>query len=195
MAFSYGPLVTTYDLDGAGNRLEVERSGATESYTLGAPPDPADADVNQYTQTPQDVAPRQYGENGNILHTGAALPSSYRHDYLDRITQAVGMPDIGGGTVPAGSEFSDDFTGGRDAAWTFEPAFTGGIMSTQWSGSNDTLVSSGVSGVASAIPRTNPDGDFWWVYTRPTGAAGDNGLNGTWGGDRTHDLWIHNPAL
>ena len=24
---------------------------------------------------------------------------------------------------------------------------------------------------------------------------GTNDLNGTWGGDRTHDLWIHNPAL
>ena len=175
LSFTYGPQVTTYNLDGAGNREDVVTATGTEDYTQdNTDPDPDDAAMNQYTQTPLDVADRVYDGNGNLLHTGAAFPTRYRHDYLDRITQAVGMPAIGSGTVPAGSEFTDDFTGGKDAAWEFNPAVTGGIMSTQWNATNDTLVSSGSAGVASAVPRTDPDGDFWWVYTRPSGASGNN---------------------
>ena len=77
------PAVTAYDLDDAGNRNEVAIDAVPETYSLDATvPDPADAPMNQYTQTPGDTADRVYDENGNLLETDQAV---FRHDYRDRI--------------------------------------------------------------------------------------------------------------
>ncbi len=135
VSITYGPLVTKYDLDDTGNRDFVTRQVevAEDSYLdlltvpyalFDSTPDPADAQMNQYTETPSEEASRLYDENGNLLHNGAALPAIYKHDYLDRIIEVSGVPALDSGSgVPVGSEFSDDFATGLDTAWVDNPAF------------------------------------------------------------------------
>lgn len=178
VSITYGPLVREYDLDGAGNRNAVETSAATATYDNEDDAPPADAQMNQYTETPGEVAARVYDENGNLRRTGASLPSLYRHDYLDRIIEVSGVPALDSGSgVPSGGEFIDDFATGPDPAWTHSPASVGGITSDLWSwNSGGFLEHDGEDLASSAYPRTDPDGDFWWVYTRPAGATGDDVL-------------------
>lgn len=56
---------TNYDLDGAGNRLDVLGGLGAGPYHMDPAPVPADAQVNQYTQTPFDD--RTYDNNGNLI--------------------------------------------------------------------------------------------------------------------------------
>ncbi len=57
---------TWYTLDGVGNRIEVMGDIDPGPYAMDPTvPDPADCQVNQYTQTPFDS--REYDENGNLV--------------------------------------------------------------------------------------------------------------------------------
>ncbi len=180
VSITYGPLVREYDLDGVGNRNSVETSAEMATYVReDEAPDPADAQMNQYTETPDEIAARAYDENGNLLHNGAALPAIYKHDYLDRIIEVSGVPALDSGSgVPVGSEFSDDFATGLDPAWVDNPAFHGGLNSNLWAWNSGGFVehAGGATTANAALPRTNPDGDFWWVYARPGSASGDDVL-------------------
>jgi YD repeat-containing protein len=177
---SGAPVVTAYDLDGAGNRNEVAVDAVPETYGLDATVPPADTQMNQYTMAPGEAGPRQYDENGNLLRSGAALPALFEHDYLDRIVRASGVPQLdSAGGVPAGSAFSDAFATGLDSAWTHDPAATGGAGSAAWPWSAGGYLEhdSGDTAASSALPQTSSDGDFWWVYTRPSGATGNEVLD------------------
>ncbi len=179
VSITYGPLVREYDLDGTGNRNAVESSADTATYVReDDAPDPADAQMNQYTEVPGEADARVYDENGNLRATGATLPVRYRHDYLDRIIEVTGVPALDSGSgVPVGNEFSDDFATGLDASWIHAPAAIGGLYSDLWDwDSGGFLEHDGVDAASAALPRTNPDGDFWWVYARPSPATGDNVL-------------------
>ncbi|MBX3180318.1 MAG: PKD domain-containing protein [Candidatus Hydrogenedentes bacterium] len=191
VSITYGPHVTEYDLDGAGNREAVKTrvETAPDTYTDlataaysedDATPAPADAQMNQYTLAPGDIDDRVYDENGNTLRTGQALPAFYEHDYRDRIVRAARAPEIDSANgVPAGSVFSDDFATGLDAAWEHNPASAGGVLSAPWPWNAGGYLAhgGGPTPASSALPRTNPDGDFWWVYTRPSGASGNDVLD------------------
>ena len=189
--------MTEYDLDGAGNREAVKTRVETAPDTYTDPrrrptrrmtPRPRfpDAQMNQYPPTadlrhlaPGDIDDRVYDENGNTLRTGQALPAFYEHDYRDRIVRAARAPEIDSANgVPAGSVFSDDFATGLDAAREHNPASTGGVLSAPWPWNGGCLAhGGGPTPASSALPRTNPDGDFWWVYTRPSGASGNDVLD------------------
>ncbi len=95
---SFGATVrdTIYNLDGAGNRLSLEGfGGPTGPYLLDPTlPQPADAQVNQYTQTHADA--REYDGNGNLLGVFSPLapPRQIAYDYADRV---VSHTDLGTG--------------------------------------------------------------------------------------------------
>ncbi len=86
---------TFYQLDGAGNRRFV--GGITDAgpYQLDpALPEPADLQMNQYTQTPFDQ--RQYDLSGRLTQmvSGAAGTRSLTYDYRSRLVQ-FGNPAAG----------------------------------------------------------------------------------------------------
>lgn len=76
---------TAYDLDVAGNRLDVTGGPWPGAYLMDPTlPEPADAQMNQYTSTP--FGGRSYDANGNLLATGTGLVVSY--DYRDRMVES-----------------------------------------------------------------------------------------------------------
>jgi RHS repeat-associated protein len=82
---------TTYTYDRVGNRTEVLGNPNPGLYTLDAStPEPADAQVNQYTQTPFDA--RRYDANGNLTRTDRELSTDSDEDgdvdLFDYATQA-----------------------------------------------------------------------------------------------------------
>ena len=77
---------TSYTLDQAGNRLSVTGDAHPGSYTLSATtPEPADAQVNQYTTTP--VGGFTYDKNGNRIAetSGATTLKTFSYDYANRL--------------------------------------------------------------------------------------------------------------
>ena len=83
---------TGYHFDGVGNRTVVTGAEDAGLYILDPTlPEPADSQVNQYTQTPFDG--RSYDANGNPTSTGQ---KQLLHDYRNRLTQLV---DPGTGQV------------------------------------------------------------------------------------------------
>ncbi|MEI7956545.1 MAG: hypothetical protein WCJ66_15370 [Verrucomicrobiota bacterium] len=77
---------TTYTLDKAGNRISVSGDAHPGSYTLDATtPEPADAQVNQYTTTP--VGGFTYEKNGNRIAetSGATTLRTFSYDYANRL--------------------------------------------------------------------------------------------------------------
>ncbi len=89
-------LDTQYQLDGEGNRAQVIGGLNPGAYTRDATaPVPADAQVNQYTQTPFDL--RQYDDNGNARLTQPTTPNGtlrfLAYDYANRLVSA----QLGGG--------------------------------------------------------------------------------------------------
>lgn len=69
------PRTNLYVFDGVGNRLQTEAQGVTNYYALtNASPEPADAQVNQYTSTPFDA--RAYDRNGNLAATTNTVSGS-----------------------------------------------------------------------------------------------------------------------
>lgn len=84
---------SVYTLDGVGNRLQVSSDPAPGLYVLSATtPDPADAQVNQYTSTPFDAG-RQYDANGNLVAVNGAV---WAYDYHNRLVsvQATGSDPV-----------------------------------------------------------------------------------------------------
>ncbi len=91
--------MTAYDLDGLGNRQSVTGLGTPDPgfYTLDATtPEPADAQVNQYTDTSFDT--RTYDTNGNLIAMDSGLPTqrTMQYDYRNRMVSFVA---IGGATT------------------------------------------------------------------------------------------------
>ena len=77
---------TGYDLDGAGNRTNVTGTLRAGAYVLDAvSPNPADAQVNQYTTTPFDT--RQYDHNGNLIRIDVNLvvERAVEYDYRNQM--------------------------------------------------------------------------------------------------------------
>ncbi len=91
---------SVYTLDGAGNRLNVSSDPAPGNYTLDPTlPEPADAQLNQYTATPFDGG-RQYDANGNLVAiTNGPPEGTFHYDYANRLVQltpANGSPVVYG---------------------------------------------------------------------------------------------------
>ena len=80
----------------AALKLSVETNTETLSFTSESDTAPGSADdqMNQYTTMPGEALARSYYENGNIVYTGTALPTRFRHDYLDRIVEARTVPAV-----------------------------------------------------------------------------------------------------
>ncbi|MBI3449343.1 MAG: hypothetical protein HY049_10565 [Acidobacteria bacterium] len=78
-----------YQLDAAGNRVSVSGPVDPGFYTMDAGlPEPADAQVNQYTQTPFDS--RIYDKTGALAAMGSAAQSrQFTYDYRGRMIDAV----------------------------------------------------------------------------------------------------------
>jgi len=77
---------TDYVLDAAGNRSSVTGDGCAGAYVLDpALPEPADAQMNQYTRTPCDF--RAYDANGNLASLGptAANQRPLGYDFENRL--------------------------------------------------------------------------------------------------------------
>jgi RHS repeat-associated protein len=89
-----------YALDAAGNRIRVDGGPAAGVYEMSAVlPEPADAQVNQYTRTPVDA--RQYDANGNLISIdrppfGGSPEVRLGYDYRNRL---VRHEDTAGGIV------------------------------------------------------------------------------------------------
>ncbi|CAM2068617.1 Ig-like domain-containing protein [Sulfidibacter corallicola] len=78
-----------FDYDDVGNRTEVVGGDQPGVYTMdGTQPDPADAQVNQYSQTPFDD--RHYDANGSTLQADGPVTRDLSYDYADRMTGYVG---------------------------------------------------------------------------------------------------------
>ena len=77
---------TTYTLDQAGNRASVTGDAHPGSYTMSpTTPEPADAQVNQYTTTP--VGGFIYDKSGNRIAetSGATTLRTFSYDYANRL--------------------------------------------------------------------------------------------------------------
>lgn len=75
-----------YLFDGAGNRSAVLGGPDPGGYGRdGTTPEPADWQVNQYTETPFDF--RQYDRNGNLLRSGST-PRDHVYDYRNRMVRS-----------------------------------------------------------------------------------------------------------
>ena len=100
---------TDYALDDAGNRTSETGSLSSGAFLLDPTlPNPADAQVNQYTLTP--ALSLVHDDNGNrsqSTHAGLGDQSLYEFDYLDRLISVVDVPS--GDTV----EFAYDAIGRR----------------------------------------------------------------------------------
>jgi YD repeat-containing protein len=85
------PRATSYLLDPAGNRNEVQGAFDPGRYLRDATlPEPADFQVDQYTSTPFDQ--RAYDRNGNLLRFGRPLPGKVvevacSFDYVGRLVE------------------------------------------------------------------------------------------------------------
>ena len=83
-----------YVLDPMGNRQVVMVGGMAQPYLLDPTlPQPADAQVHQYTVTPFDQ--RQYDENGNLYQTAGSDPTDptarvFTYDYANRLVLVSG---------------------------------------------------------------------------------------------------------
>lgn len=76
---------TQYSLDGAGNRVNIAGGSDPGPYTCDPTlPEPADCQVNQYTNTPFDS--RQYDRKGNLVQTMSS-PRQFSYDYRDQLVQ------------------------------------------------------------------------------------------------------------
>ena len=84
-----------YVLDANGNRLQVTNGGIVESYAMNAAlPEPADAQMNQYTESP--TATYTYDANGNRKSGSLASQTVYyRYDYADRLVQVDSLSNEG----------------------------------------------------------------------------------------------------
>ena len=92
-----GPQTILYALDPSGNRTTVTGGADAGVYTrLAATPEPADAQVNQYTTTAFDS--RRYDTNGNLRASNPGAPGERRYAY-DFKNQMVGFEDVSAGTA------------------------------------------------------------------------------------------------
>ena len=85
------PEIIDYTLDGVGNRTTLTRNLTPETYTMDSTsPEPADSQLNQYTETPLDK--REYDQNGNLISTdyvvnvgGASRRRLLTYDYRNQM--------------------------------------------------------------------------------------------------------------
>lgn len=105
---------TDYQLDGAGNRIAVTGAPATGTYALDASvPQPADAQLNQYTTTPFDT--RTYDENGNLVEIRSLLlPDLDDDNDVDSGDFALFAQCFAPGEVPTPACEAADFDGSGD---------------------------------------------------------------------------------
>jgi YD repeat-containing protein len=84
-----------YVYDANGNRLQVTNNGVVEVYTMDPTlPDPADFQMNQYTDTP--FGSEYHDARGNrVGRTNSARSLSYTYDYADRLVQVAELDPIG----------------------------------------------------------------------------------------------------
>ncbi|MFT5241035.1 MAG: RHS repeat-associated protein [Kiritimatiellia bacterium] len=100
-----------YDLDGRGNRNVVTTGMNPEVYTRdAAQPEPADFQMDQYTQTP--LGQHGYDTNGNLVVVNDPIGETvYRYDYADRLVQVD--VDDGVGSLTTRLVFTYDALGRR----------------------------------------------------------------------------------
>ncbi len=80
---------TVYSIDGVGNWNSVLDGECSGTYSLDSTaPNPADAQMNQYTQTGCDT--RQYDTAGNLVLRQGATTTSFVYDFANRL---VGYSD------------------------------------------------------------------------------------------------------
>ena len=79
--------VTAYTLDAVGNRLEVIGGANPGTYSLDDAIDPADAQMNQYTETPFDD--RQYDEKGNLRQIDNGGQRTFVYDYRNQMVEHI----------------------------------------------------------------------------------------------------------
>ena len=110
---------TGYQLDRLGNRQTVIQNGVVGIYGMDSTlPEPADAQMNQYTFTP--FGAEQHDRNGNlVLRDSGAGPTLYHYDYADRLVSVERT--VGPALVPVVS-FSYDVFGRRISKTTYPPA-------------------------------------------------------------------------
>jgi YD repeat-containing protein len=106
-----------YVLDANGNRLQVTNNGIAEAYAMdSALPAPADAQMNQYTETP--FGTEGYDARGNrVIRASSAATRSYHFDYAGRLVQVDELDPVGA-TVPVAA-YSYDPLGRRIAKTVF----------------------------------------------------------------------------
>jgi len=78
---------TDYALDGVGNRTMVTGDNYPGTYTMNSTlPEPADFQMNQYTNTPMDVS-RSYDLNGNLMAINYSVGQNVTmtYDYRNRM--------------------------------------------------------------------------------------------------------------
>ena len=92
-----GPQVIDYVLDLVGNRLSVTGGPSAGLYLRSATgPEPADAQLNQYTATPFDQ--RAYDANGNTTGINTGLPNQ-RLLFFDCANRLVRLQDVASGVT------------------------------------------------------------------------------------------------
>lgn len=117
---------TNYALDPAGNRTSVSGGVCSGTFILDPTlPEPADAQVNQYTSTP--CGPRSYDQNGNLIARPAVGAPSITYSYDARNRLVEYSDPLSGRTV----EFSYDVLGRRTEKTVLNP--TGGSIVTTYS--------------------------------------------------------------
>lgn len=135
---------TVYSYDAAGNRTQVVDGECSGSYFLDATsPQPADAQMNQYSSTGCDL--RTYDENGNLTGASPMAGSGLllTFDYLDRLVAAT---DQGTGTT---HEYRYTATGLR---WKKQVGGVAGSIETRHFHDGDRLIE--VQDPAGATLRT-----------------------------------------
>jgi YD repeat-containing protein len=113
---------TQYQLDLAGNRIQVTGGLCSGPYTMDETPRPGPADfqMNQYTTTGCDA--RQYDENGNLQATESGGKVIVRGwDYKNRLVSITDPTDPAAGVI---AQYSYDALGRRltSGVWPGTPA-------------------------------------------------------------------------
>ena len=100
-----------YVLDANGNRLQVTNNGILQLYTMDATlPEPADFQMNQYTDTP--FGTDGYDARGNrVIRANSTASTRYFFDYADRLVQVDTLDPVG--TTVSSVTYSYDPLGRR----------------------------------------------------------------------------------
>ncbi|CAM2011047.1 RHS repeat-associated core domain-containing protein [Acanthopleuribacter pedis] len=157
--------VVTYAYDAVGNRTSVSGGPDPGVYTRDATtPEPADAQQNQYTQTP--LGTHQYDRNGNLIQTVGTdnLTRVYGYDYRNRLVRYSDATQTARyGYDPFGRRFSKTVDTGTTGITFF--AYSGWQVVEEQDVTQETSATYVYGNYIDEILNMNRNGQRYWYHS------------------------------